>query len=80
MNIDDFLKLKQFRSLDEYLASEMERTAGRDLIAQMIDVFKTPEKVRDYYFSNIGALSGERPYDVCKRGEKKVIFITNPHS
>lgn len=73
MNIDDFLKRKQFLDLDEYLTSEMERTAGEDLISQMIIFLKTKEKARDFYFSNNRALGGVRPYDVCREGKQDVV-------
>ena len=74
MNIDDFLKQKQFQILDEYLTSEMNRTAGEDLVSQIIDFFETPEKARDWYFSSNRALGGERPYDICKRGDGNVVL------
>ncbi len=74
MNIDDFLKRKQFQVLDEYLTSEMNRTAGEDLVSRMKDVFEArEEEVRDWYFSNIGALGGKRPYDVCKEGNSQEV-------
>lgn len=73
MNIDDILKRKQFKVLDEYLTSEMSRTAGDDLVSQIEDTFGTAENARDWYFSKIASLGGERPYDVCKRGDKKLV-------
>jgi len=73
MNIDDFLKRKQFQVLDEYLTSEMSRTAGDDLVSRMIGCFETPEKARDWYYSPSWALGGERPYDICKRGDGNLV-------
>lgn len=72
ININDFLKQKQFQVLDEYLTSEMNRTAGDSLVAQMNKTLRNLEMARDWYFSNNRAL-GERPYDVCKRGNSHLV-------
>ena len=68
MNIDDFLKRKKFRNLDEYLTDEMHKRAGDDLVSQMIDVFETKEDARNWFYSPLIALGGKRPYDLCKEG------------
>ena len=74
MDIDDFLKLKKFQVLDEYLTSEMNRTAGDDLVSRMMDVLETTEKgARDWFYSEIIALGGKRPYDFCKEGNYQEI-------
>ncbi len=40
MNIDDILGKKEFKSLDEFLTSEMNKFAGEELIKQMIEVWE----------------------------------------
>ncbi len=73
MDIDDFLKRRQFQVLDEVLTREMEGTAGDELVSQMNETFETPEKARDWYFSFNTALGGKRPYDVCKEGNPDLV-------
>lgn len=73
MNIDDFLKRKQFRYLNEFLTDEMHRKAGDDLVSQMIGVFKTKEKARNWFYSPLLALGSKRPYDLCKEGNRQEV-------
>lgn len=73
MDIDDFLKRKQFQVLDEVLTREMNWTAGDDLVSQMNSTFENPEIARDWYFSFNTALGGKRPYDVCKDGKQELV-------
>ena len=74
MNIDDILKQKQFKPLDKYLTKEMYKTAGQDLVSRIRDVLETTEKgARDWFYSEIIALGGKRPYDFCKEGNYQEI-------
>jgi uncharacterized protein (DUF2384 family) len=66
MNIDDFLKTERFKELDSFLNSEMKKYAGEDLTYKMNSVFGTPENSRDWFYTNLIALGGKRPYDYCK--------------
>jgi uncharacterized protein (DUF2384 family) len=73
MNIDDLLKIEKFKELDYFLSSEMKRYAGEKLIEEMNSVFGNYEKSRDWFYSNLIVLGGERPYDYCKKGKTSEI-------
>lgn len=72
MNIDDILEKFPFRILDIYLDRQMKKTSGKELYSQMLDFFGDKYRARNWFYSNIPALGGKRPYDYCKernRGE-----------
>ena len=74
MNIDDFLKQKQFKFLDDYLTKEMYSSAGKNLVSRMMDTLDaTEEEARNWFYSPIGALGGRRPYDFCKEGNSQEV-------
>lgn len=73
MNIDDILARFPFRLLDRYLDRQMKKTTGDELYQQMIDCFGDKYRARNWFYSNIPALGGKRPYDYCREGNRKNI-------
>ncbi len=73
MNIDDFLRLEQFKPLDDYLTAEMHKVADKNLISLMVDTFETEEKARKWFYTSIRALGGKRPYDFCRKGDHEEV-------
>lgn len=68
MEIDDILKGERFRELDSFLTEEMHRYAGDDLVKKMNEVMGTENRARNWFYSPLVHLGGERPYDYCKNG------------
>jgi len=66
MRIEDMLGQKRFKKLDVHLTQEMYRLAGDDLVKKMIDVWKTENDARNWFYSPLQILEGKRPYDYCK--------------
>ncbi|MEI6732277.1 MAG: MbcA/ParS/Xre antitoxin family protein [archaeon] len=73
MDIDDILNKEEFKSLDLFLDNEMEKCAGGPLINQMIYVLESRMNARNWFYSNVKALGGKRPYDICKAGKSDQI-------
>ena len=72
MDIDDILKQPRFKDLDNFLTEEMDRVAGKELVARIGEIFEK-ENVRDWFYSSIPAFGGSRPYDYCKNGEHEKV-------
>jgi uncharacterized protein (DUF2384 family) len=72
MDIDDILRQPRFKDLDNFLNEEMTRVAGKELVARIGEIFKK-EDVRNWFYSSIIALDGNRPYDYCKDGKREEV-------
>ena len=73
MNIDDLFEQRKFRGLVKLLTQEMARAAGQELYLEISFFFEKEEKGLDWFYSPNQALGGERPYDVCKRGQNNLV-------
>ena len=69
MDINDIIAKEEFKSLDEFLNSEMDKFAGKELIKLIVDVWGDEEVARNWFYSNAIGLGGKRPYDYCKDGK-----------
>lgn len=73
MEIDDILKQSEFKHLDDFLTNEMHEVGGNDLVIKMVEIFEERENARDWFYSPIKALGGNRPYDYCKSGKAQEV-------
>ncbi len=68
MNIDDILRQKDFKGLDDFLTMEMKAYADDRTIRKMVVLFGSEDSARDWFYSKIVSLGNKRPYDLCREG------------
>jgi len=73
MQINDILKQEKFKDLNSFLTKEMYDCAGDNLVRKMIDVLDNEINAREWFYSHVRGLGGERPYDYCKKGKNSEV-------
>jgi len=74
MDIDDMLNTPKFESLKRYLDDQLFSYTSDETRAKLMETFGDYHKARNWYYSELPALGGKRPYDLCKVGDEKLIY------
>lgn len=69
MQIGDILETEQFKGLNLFLTEEMHNYAGTNLFEKMIEIWESEKDARNWFYSPLISLGGERLYDYCKEGK-----------
>jgi len=73
MSIDDILKQGPFKNVDDFTA-EMTKTAGEEVLSRLDEAFESREKGLAWFYTACPAFGGERPYELCKRGQADLVI------
>ena len=72
MGLKDMLE-NENKAFHDELVERMKEMAGEDMMASMLDNFKTENAAFEWFYNGLSRYENKSPYQLIKAGDRKVV-------